>query len=387
MFALQIAAMLTTLLLILAVLYFAMMLTAAAAARRAHPPFDRNHIPSVSVIIAARNEEHRIKQCMESVIRLEYPADKLEIIVVNDGSTDNTAELVEKYAGRDSRIRLLHSPKNSGLRGKVNALNHGIKSSRCEILMLTDADCIVQSSWVRETAKYYADPGVGLVAGFTFLKPENLFERIQALDWFAQFTIASGAVALRVPITAVGNNLSVRRAAYDRTGGYEQIPFSVTEDHALFKAVVESSGFIARFPLDYGTLVESLPCPRFRELLHQKLRWFSGGMSLNASAIAVFSAIYLLKLLLVAAIPFPSWEGVFAWTLSFVADALLLIPTLRAFGKMKLLSACIPFSLYLISYILILPVLLVFRRPVAWKGREFAGGTTNKKASQTLGGP
>ncbi len=378
--------MFTTLLLILAFAYFTMMLVVSIAVKRSRPSFDHDFTPSVSVIIAARNEEHRIMACLESISRLAYPADKLEILVVNDESTDNTVALVERYASTNPRLRLLHSSKESGLRGKVNALNEGIKSSRGDILMFTDADCVVPSTWVKETVKYYADFSVGLVAGFTLLKSVNLFERVQALDWFAQFTMASGAVALGVPITAVGNNLSVRRTAYDRTGGYEQIPFSVTEDHALFKAIVESSGFSVRFPLERGTLVQSLPCQGLRDLLHQKLRWFSGGMHLDASAIIVFAAMYLLKLLLVFNLFVPSWEGTVAILLSITADALLVFPSLQIFRRMELLATSIPFSLYLIGYILVLPVVLVFRRKVVWKGREFAGDTTKKKAPRNPGG-
>ena len=169
--------------------------------------------PTVSVIVAARNEEERIAECLASLARLEYPAAKLEIIVVDDRSTDRTAELIGRSSAHHPSMRGITSGTPEGsLRGKANALLHGIEASRGEILMFTDADCRVPHTWVRETVSFF-DDATGVVGGFTMLDAGGSFEGMQQLDWLFLFGVASSAAGWGMPLTAIGNNLSIRRKA------------------------------------------------------------------------------------------------------------------------------------------------------------------------------
>ena len=90
--------------------------------------------------------------------------------------------------------------------------------------MMTDADCTVPPGWIEETVKYYTDDSIGLVPGFTAIRHRNIFEAIQTIDWFSLFTVASATTAIGFPVTAVGTNFTVRRAAYDAVGGYRRHP-------------------------------------------------------------------------------------------------------------------------------------------------------------------
>src|SRR5713101_3554770 len=125
--------------------------------------------PTVSVIVAARNEEHCIQQCIDSLLKLEYPREKLEITIVNDGSTDRTREIAEMSTDNSAALKVISAMQGEGnLRGKANAISQGIDASSGEILMFTDADCTVPERWVKETVRYF-DNGVGVVGGFTLL--------------------------------------------------------------------------------------------------------------------------------------------------------------------------------------------------------------------------
>ncbi len=211
--------MLDVVLLILGTLYAAGMVSLAVVALFARYTQNRKYRPKVSVIIAARNEEANIGNCLDAISRLTYPRDLLEVIVINDRSTDATPAIIEDYAGRFPVIRTVHATPGTGhLMGKTNAVAQGIAASTGEILLMTDADCAVPPAWVEETVKYYTDETIGLVPGFTAIRYKNLFEAIQTMDWFVLFSVASATTRLGIPVTAVGTNFTVRRAAYDAVG-------------------------------------------------------------------------------------------------------------------------------------------------------------------------
>jgi cellulose synthase/poly-beta-1,6-N-acetylglucosamine synthase-like glycosyltransferase len=304
---------------------------------------------------------------------LTYPREKLEVLVVDDRSTDHTGEIVGTFSGRSTTIRLIRAlPPTGHLQGKANAVTQGLDNARGEIVLFTDADCEVQPGWVEETVKYYADGRVGLVAGFTELKARSQFEKMQALDWFLLFSLAAAGIRLKQPFTAVGNNLSVTRAAYDAVGGYRSIPFSVTEDYALFHAVTSKGKFNARFPLDPGTLVFSRPCSTWRQLYNQKKRWFSGGRDMEPKNLLFFCVSYLFKLLLVLGLPAMWAAGAWLpWTAKALADFIVLAPALARFRRWNLLSAFFFLEIYLTLYVILYPPIVLAGSAVTWKDRSF----------------
>lgn len=365
--------MLYEILLLVSIVYFLLIVTFALAVSRAQYPSDDSVRPSVSIIIAARNEEQNIRLCLESIAKLTYPKSLLEVVVVDDRSTDGTQLIVREFEGQYSHVKLVVSdPEEGHLRGKTNAVTKGIEASNGEILLFTDADCTVRSDWVEQTVKYYDGPTVGIIAGFTSLKSQGWFESMQALDWFLLFSVAAAAIRLRFPVTAIGNNLSIRRKAYDAVGGYRVIPFSVTEDYALFHAVTSQTTFKAKFPLDRTTLVESNPCKSWGELYRQKMRWFTGGRDMELKSMPIFIVAYLLNLLLAVLVFLHGPHAVlFPWTLKITADLFLVVPSLSRFKRWNLIQYFLQYQLYYAIYVILFPLLLLFGTRVLWKDRLF----------------
>ena len=125
--------------------------------------------PTVTVLVAARNEELNLPRCLESLSQLDYPVEKLHVMVLNDRSNDATGIIAHDFTKRFPFIRVLDISEDlSGLRGKMNALAQGINHSSGDIIMITDADCIVSRDWVRETVQYF-DHKTGMVAGMTLI--------------------------------------------------------------------------------------------------------------------------------------------------------------------------------------------------------------------------
>jgi cellulose synthase/poly-beta-1,6-N-acetylglucosamine synthase-like glycosyltransferase len=365
--------MLIDTLLFLAALYSIKIVIFGIAAFKATYPTDSSFQPTVSIIIAARNEEDCLKRCLESIVNLSYPVGLLEVIVVDDQSTDKTPDIVLDFAKRHNHIRLcVASPGTGNLRGKANAVAQGIDVSKGDILMFTDADCSVPAHWVGATVKYYTDPSIGIVAGFTALRSRGWFESIQALDWFVLFSVAAATIRLRYPVTAVGNNLSVRRAAYDEVGGYRTIPFSVTEDYALFHSITHQTTYRSRFPLDRATLVESEPCSNVRELFQQKKRWFAGGRGMDIQSMLVFLIPYGLNVaLIVTLLCGSSVAPLVVFAVKTSVDFFLVLPSLIRFRRWHIARYFFVFEIYYITYVLLFPVIVLVGKSVVWKERRF----------------
>lgn len=367
--------MLLDLVICFTILYSLQILLYTVAAWRSRYSFNRSLRPSVSVIIAARNEEENIGRCLESMARLTYPPELLEIVVVDDRSVDSTHSIVNKYARICPRISVVTAtPEEGNLRGKTNAVTRGIEASTGEIILFTDADCTVPKNWVEETVKYYVDDRVGIVAGFTSLEARHWFGAMQAIDWFMLFSVAAAMIRLRFPVTAVGNNLSVRRSAYNAVGGYRAIPFSVTEDYALFHAITSGTDYTARFPMDPATMVHSQPCWTWKDLYLQKKRWFTGGRDMGFKNFVIFSLSYITNVVILLGILLTgSTLGWGALVLKSAMDLVLVLPALRAFRRWPLLLNFPLFELYYFFYVLYYPPRVLMGRTVIWKERALRG--------------
>jgi cellulose synthase/poly-beta-1,6-N-acetylglucosamine synthase-like glycosyltransferase len=327
--------------------------------------------PTVSVIVAARNEEKSIGECIDSLINLNYPKEKLEIIIINDNSTDKTPEIIDSFVRKYPLIKTITAKPGLGnLQGKANAITQGIEISKGEILIFTDADCRVQPEWIKQTVRYFVDD-VGIVGGFTLLDANRIFEGIQTLDWMFLLGIASATTGWEIPLTAIGNNLAVRRIAYEKTGGYRKIPFSVTEDYALVQAIVQRTNFKVRFPINSLALVKSKPCSNIHHLYSQKKRWGIGGLDMVTRGLVIMAIGWIAKFLLMFSFLFAPVE---IWLASIfimgVAETSFIYVPLKHFKNLKMLKYTIPFLLYFFIYVLILPFIVFSSKQVSWKERQ-----------------
>jgi cellulose synthase/poly-beta-1,6-N-acetylglucosamine synthase-like glycosyltransferase len=123
-------------------------------------------LPSVSVVIAVRNEAGRIASRLDNLLALDYPADRMEIIVVSDGSTDGTLTALEEYRGK---VRVVAQPPA----GKAQALNEGVQAARHSIVVFADARQRFARDALRALVAPFADPAVGAVSGELMLDGEN----------------------------------------------------------------------------------------------------------------------------------------------------------------------------------------------------------------------
>lgn len=255
-------------------------------------------LPKVSILVAARNEALAITDCLVALAQLDYPQDRLEILIGNDASTDQTLALIESFIVDKPQFRV-YSIQNSyqQLQGKANVLEQLSFEATGEFLFYCDADIQVPTTWVKSMLLHFADHHVGVVNGITIMQPQGLFADLQSTEWLSALGIFRTLSLLKIPITAMGNNMAVRKEAYQHVGGYSQIGFSLVEDYALFKAIVR---YGYRFVQAYQpqVIATSVPNSTIISQYKQRKRWMQGAMQLPIVFIVIFVILSLSPLIL-----------------------------------------------------------------------------------------
>lgn len=238
-----------------------------------------SELPTVSILVACRNEEQNIEQCIQSLIELNYPKDKLKIIIGNDQSEDNTLKIAKQYAKEYSFIQVFDVQEDStGLKAKARVMAQLDKHAIGDYYLVTDADVRVEPNWILGLLSNMNDK-IGVASGTTMVRSNGLGGLFQEIDWAYFMGLLNVISYSGVPATAVGNNMIIRKEAYWQTGGYSKIRFSITEDYKLYKEVCDK-GWKWNNIMNKDVLGYSEKTNGFIPLLHQRKRWLSGGKEL-----------------------------------------------------------------------------------------------------------
>ncbi|MEX2513752.1 MAG: glycosyltransferase [Cyclobacteriaceae bacterium] len=236
--------------------------------------------PPVAILVPCRNEGKILERCLKSIDALDYPRDKIQVVLADDRSEDDTGKIIADWTSvRDNwvQVRIAEEPgKNRN--GKANALMQMITQSNADRLFFTDADCSLPPTWIREMLGAY-QIDFGLVTGITTVEGGGFFGGMQALDWWLTLGIIKVVSDLGYNLTAMGNNMVVAKDAYHKVGGFENISQHVTEDLALAMALFRA-GYRPILKVSPGCLVKTLPEPTFMRLLQQRKRWMKGAFLL-----------------------------------------------------------------------------------------------------------
>jgi cellulose synthase/poly-beta-1,6-N-acetylglucosamine synthase-like glycosyltransferase/spore germination protein YaaH/peptidoglycan/xylan/chitin deacetylase (PgdA/CDA1 family) len=223
--------------------------------------------PLVSVLVPCFNEEKVIASSIARILESEWS--RLEVLVLDDGSTDGTSAEVERHFGGDPRVRLMRFPNG----GKALALNRGLDQVHGEIVVALDADTLFAPQTIARLARWFVDPRVGAVAGNALVGNRgNLVTRWQALEYVTAQNLERRALAALGAVTVVPGAVGAwRRAALEQLGGYPSD--TLAEDQDLTMAV-QQAGWRVEFDPDARAYTEAPDT--VAGLLRQRFRWSFG---------------------------------------------------------------------------------------------------------------
>ncbi|MSS71641.1 MAG: glycosyltransferase [Candidatus Latescibacteria bacterium] len=342
--------------------------------------------PFVSVIVAARDEEAFIGDCLADLVRQTYPPDCYEVVVVDDDSGDRTPEIVRAFCAQHPRIRLLTpGPEDAGLSAKKRPMNTGIRASRGEILLTTDADCRVQPTWVAATVACF-EPEVGAVVGFSQIdrsKSITLVQKLQGIDFLALMAAAAGAASLGVPLAASGQNLAYRRSLFNAVGGFREIGHRPSGDDVLLLQLMRRAG---KGRIVFNAAPEAFNATNRAEsllgLIRQRQRWASNAAyqaRLNRRFFGYIVIVFLVNLLIPCALLDALLRGtslalpLICLGVKTLADFAILLRGAALFRRFDLLWA-FPLWAALQPFYVVFIGLAGTLGGIVWKGRRHGPG-------------
>ena len=231
--------------------------------------------PSVSVIVAARNEEKHLPALIKALLSQEYP--DFEVIIVNDRSSDTSKSLLDEAANHSPKLRAIHiETLPEGWTGKKYALSQGISQARKEIILLTDADCLPKSTrWISQMAgDFSADTDIVLGVSPYSVEQRFLGKFIQLETLWTAIQYLSLALAGH-PYMGVGRNLAYRKALFEKTGFGEDRVYEGGDDDIFVSQ--HATGTNTRTCIAPEAQTLSIPKESWRMYFKQKIRHLSAG--------------------------------------------------------------------------------------------------------------
>lgn len=253
--------------------YFFFLLAVNKGLRALKTPPPSPYRPFVSVIIAARNEDQTIVQCLNSILDQDYPEDLYEVIVVDDHSTDHTVDVAQLFSAKHALpfLKILSLSDHDGT-GKPTAIAYGIKNSQGEIIVCTDADCVVSSKWISSMVQSF-QPEVAFVAGPVAEEyGKTFFSKIQGLEFLGLITTGAGLIGAGTPIICNGANIAYRKSAFVKVNGYGETSNSCDDETLMQKISTRKIGSIAFNASKDAKVVTNSSSSMF-EFWNQRVRW------------------------------------------------------------------------------------------------------------------
>ncbi len=345
--------------------------------------YNENGNYTFSIIIAARNEEAVLRSCLDSVLHQSIPSDRYEVILIDDRSTDKTLDIANEYASLHPNMIVKHIDTISGkISPKKNAVSVGVAMASNEIIVFTDADCIVQKKWL-ETINQTFDKDTGLVQGITRYSEVNdmnsFFWGLQSVDFLSHGIVAASAIGAGIPLNSNANNFAFRRQAFSEIGGYGHSASTVVsgDDDLLLQRIWRQKKWKIRYMTNESGIVTTLPTKTLKGVFEQRKRWGSKTIHYNPLQVLMLSGIFLFYLAIASAlcigifIPSYLMLGMGMIILKFAGEAALMIPGIRIFGQNQLKRFIFPASIIQLPLVIGAVVFGIFGK-FSWKDQMFS---------------
>ena len=328
----------------------------------------------ISVIIPARNEENNIGALLRSINDQTYPKDLFEVIVIDDNSTDKTVEIAQQFPF----VKLISLKEYSINSYKKKAIEVGIAAATGELIVTTDADCIVQPQWLTLIESFHKQTSaVFIVAPVAINSNLSLVQVFQALDFMVLQGITGASVHSKMLSMCNGANLAYEHKAFHSVNGFSGIDHIASGDDMLlmYKIWKQYAGRV-QYLKSKDVIVSTQPAQTWNEFFNQRIRWASKADKYDDKRIFwVLLIVYLFNFSFVALLVAGFFNSYYWWSLLFLfaAKTLIELPFIISvasfFNKKHLLKYFILFQPLHIFYTIVAGWLGKFGS-YKWKGRK-----------------
>lgn len=230
----------------------------------------------VSIIVAARDEENNIGKTIDDLIAQDYPKSLTEIIIIDDHSTDKTAEIVLSYA--DKNVKLIKLNEDKALNSyKKKAIQTAIGTCSGDLIITTDADCRMGDKWLSTIVAFYEEKDYKMISSpVGYFQEKSLFEQLQSLEFLYLIGLGASTIGNKKPSTCNGANLAYEKATFYEVGGFTGIDDLASGDDELLLHKIA-----AKYPNNIGFLknrdaiVYTHAKENLKSFIQQRKRWAS----------------------------------------------------------------------------------------------------------------
>ena len=334
----------------------------------------------LSVVIPARNEEKNIINCLESVCTQQYPYELLQIVAIDDSSTDRTWDLVQHFHCDEKLItsKRLAEVEDAGFSAhKKRAIEAGIAVSYNEVIVTTDADCKHPGTWLKTIASIYEEKRPVFIAAPVALENNSsVLQIFQALDFLVLQGITGASVHKKIHSMCNGANLAYEKRAFNAVGGFSGInSIASGDDILLMHKISRKYPGKVHYLKSKQAIVTSSPMQTWKEFLAQRIRWSSKARFYNDKRIFwVLLLVYLFNLSFLALVIAGFWVPILwlyagiLWIAKTIIEFPFVYSVARFFDKLFLLKYFFFFQPMHIAYTIVAGLLGQFGK-YEWKGR------------------
>ncbi|MBU0713349.1 glycosyltransferase [bacterium] len=302
--------------------------------------------PQIAIVVAARNEENNIRRTVKSLAAQNYPADRYDIIVVNDRSSDTTGVILQDLQKTITNLKIITITEcPPDVSPKKHALIQAVKTTRHRFILTTDADCVHDPNWASSYVGLIED-GLGVATGITVFRLdeyrsgfERFWQNLQNIEYMSHQIVLAGAIGHNVGFSANGNNMLFNRQLYD---DYEHEALQkkvISGDDFFIIQTAEKKHYRLKFNLHPAGMVQTPPQRTLRDLINQRARW-SSKIGKASAPVLLFSVSTFFYYLGLSAYPFlliffPGFWLAFVvlFGIKFFCDTLYIVYGYKKFGQ------------------------------------------------------